>query len=133
MKKYLSLRKLRSSLRRFHKRTFLLCICIVNIATGIFNIKPRFFQDCKHPLFSRIFHFKRTFFRGLFYIKSYWNQKKSLKITKVLNFQDFVSRDFFISRTYFLQDFLSAKYQDFFRKLFSKNIFGGYTFMRLYI
>ena len=72
-KKVPSLGKMRSSLRRFHKWTFLQCICISNIARGVLISSP-YFHCCKHPLFPSIFRFKKTFFQGLFCIKSYWNQ-----------------------------------------------------------
>ena len=73
----------------FIKRTFLLRICIFNKARDVFNIKPLFFHGCKHSLFPCIFHSKKTFFRGLFCTKSYWNQ------------------GLFISRTFFHKTFSS--------------------------
>ena len=73
----------------FVKKTFLLCICILNIARGVFNIKsPLFFN--LHPLFTCIYHYKRTFFWGL--LKK-WNQKNVLG-NKVSKCQDYISRDF---------------------------------------
>ena len=94
-----SLVEMRSSLRHFIKRTFVLCIYILNIAKGVSNIKPLFLDGCKH----------RFFYRGHFCKKSYWNQKKVLK-NKVSKWKAGIYfHRLLISRTVFKRTFLYKK------------------------
>ena len=72
------------------------------IARGVYNYTTVFHGE------SCIFTCQRTFFRGLFCIKSYWSQNKVLE-SKVSNWQDFISRDFSIKRLFSHRTFFSAK------------------------
>ena len=63
---------------------------------GCFNYYCPFLHCCKHPLFTCIFYYNRTFFRGRFCMKSYWSQKKKFYENKVSNWSDFISGDFLI-------------------------------------
>ena len=58
-----------SNLRRFIKKDFLLCICILNTTRDVLSfIQVPFFHCCKHPLFLCIFQ-QDFFSTGLFYGK----------------------------------------------------------------
>ena len=103
--------------QRFIKSVF---ICIMHIfillifftasaywmLTEVFSILSPFFNDCKHSLFPFIFCYNRTFFRGRFCKKSYWNQKKNSRILSLKN--DRTSFKTFVSRTFFPGDFFST-------------------------
>ena len=72
------------------------------IARGVYNYTTVFHGE------SCIFTCQRTFFRGLFCIKSYWSQNKVLE-NKVSNWQDFISRDFLIKRLFSHRTFFQCE------------------------
>ena len=117
-KKVLSLVKMRSRLRRFHKKDFFTHLYFEYSHPGVLISIAPFFHGCKHPLFPCVFHYKRTFFQGLFCIKSYWKSPK--KVDRTLN------PETFNKRTFFHGTFSVRNIRTFFLKLFSKNFFGGY-------
>ena len=80
--KVLYLVKMRSSLKRFHKKRLFLCICTLNIAIWVFfYINCPFFCMVVNILCSHAFSTSiGLFFQGCFFINSYWTQKKSEKI-----------------------------------------------------
>ena len=65
-KNVLSLVKMRSSLRRFHKKYFFLCIYIFNIAMDVFNINCPFFVWMLTSFVSIDFLLEEDFFSGTF-------------------------------------------------------------------
>ena len=75
--------------------------------TEVVLILSPFFNDCKHSMFPCIFCYNRTFFRGRFCKKSYWNQIKNSRILSLKN--DRTSFKTFVSRTFFPEDFFSTK------------------------
>ena len=62
---------MRSSLRRFNKQDFFLCICIFNIARGVFNINPIFCMVvnilCSHAFSTTVM------------TKKQWHEKTTLQ------------------------------------------------------
>ena len=88
----------------------------------VFRFLGLFFFDCKHLLFPCIFHCKKTFFRGLFCIKSNWSQKKSPRKWSLIMIGLYFQR-LFISRTFFHMTFLVPKFRTLFPKTFFQELF----------
>ena len=85
------------------------------------NPRKRKTENCE----SCIFTFQRTFFLTTFLYKIIMEpEKKSQKIKSRIGRTLFPET--FLKKDFFPQDFFSVKFQDFFRKLFSKDFFGGH-------
>ena len=110
---------MRSILFFFIKSTFLLRICILNIARGVFNVKS---------LFSMVINILCS---HAFWIKSYWSQKKILEI-KSQNGRTLFSEIFYFV-DFFRRTFYLPNLGLYFKNLFSKNFFGGDHIDNLYV
>ena len=108
----------------FIKRTFLLCICIMNILTGVFNIKSFFSIVVNILCFHAFFTVKWLFFPGTFLYKTILEPEKSPRKYSLKMVGLYFYR-LFISRTFFHWTFLVSKFRTaYFRKLFFKELDG---------
>ena len=95
----------------FLKLTFLLCICILNIPTSVFNIKSLF------PMVVSIICFHQPHCKRTFCLKSYWNQTKFQKI-KSQNVWTLFPEIFLFQTTFFHRTFIVPEFRTLFPKTF---------------
>jgi len=102
------------------KRTFLLCIRILNIVRGVFNIiSPFYIHGCQQFCFHAFSTINGLFSVEFFFIKSYWNRNKILENLSFKFLETFYFKDFF-TQDFFTQDFFSAKIKNFISENFFK-------------
>ena len=110
--------KMRSSLRRFHKKYFFsICISILNISTSVFyyQLAPFFAWLYVKILFFYAFSTIIEPFSGDVFVLNYTGTRKKSQ-NKVSKWQDFSPQDFFSPK---IQQFISENF-------FSENFPGGY-------
>ena len=118
---------MRLSLRSFHKKDFLFCINLLNIARGVFSIKA-LFSMVVNILCSYAFSTSRGLFPGTFLYKIILEPEKKSEKNKASKWQDFISRDFLCLQGLFSTGLFQCQNLGlhFRKKNFQRTFFGGY-------